>query len=600
MNLSQFNFQNVVWLWAILLIPILFIIQKITQKITEKINKKYSRPDSRNLERFADRHLLPFLTKKPASVKKLVRKSFLLVPLLWTLGILALAGPRWDFKNIQSYKAQKNLVILLDLSDSMDAEDVKPSRLIRARQKIDDVLNENPDLSAGLVGFAEDAHLISPITEDRNTIRHLLGVISTDLVSVQGSRLAPALAMADRLLVDAPGKDKAVLILSDGEWEDSDLSQSLKQLTSHGIKVSSMGFGTVEGAPISGRMGEQLKSRGEVILSRLDQPRLAKVSALGNGNYYYQNDEVKGGQLFSSSLGGNDVQLSNLIAKDWEPRFYVFLIPFLLLMLPLFRRKISSNQNVLNAAVTLLLVSGIAISMTALASEPINLNSAAPSVVSRLFKNREILGKDSLEARDFQAAAQQFKDPYHRGVAQYRAGEFSKAESSFRESKRPEVATASLYNLGNSLAEQAKYAEAIQSYEEVLKKDPHHLSAQANLKRVQELLKKEQQQQQRGQDQKPKQNQDQKQAQGEKLAQGEKQGQGEKQAQGEKQGQGALPDGAHHQTSEAPDKSAKNSQQDIDADVWLNRISNDPHTFLKNQFLIESAHLHTQNGERPW
>ena len=143
---------------------------------------------------------------------------------MWAFGVLAMAGPRWDFKEVTAFKSNKNLVIALDLSKAMDASDLKPSRLVRARQKIQDILDDSPGVSIGLIAFAADAHLITPITEDKGAIHYLLGALRTDLVYVPGSRLSPALNLADRLLSAVPGQEKSVLVMSDGDFEDGSAS----------------------------------------------------------------------------------------------------------------------------------------------------------------------------------------------------------------------------------------------------------------------------------------------------------------------------------------------------------------------------------------
>jgi Ca-activated chloride channel family protein len=650
MNFTEFNFQHVTWLWALSFIPLIFITWAFKRSTTLKNSK---------LERFADKHLLPFLVKKSVSIKNISRKNLIIWSLSWTLGVLALAGPRWSFKEIEGFKSQKNLVVLLSLSDAMNAQDIKPSRLVRAREKIDDILNDNTDINIGLIAFAKDAHLVTPITEDKNSIKYLLSALQTDLASVQGSRLAPALNMADQLLKTVPGNDKTVLIMSDGNFDDSKLSQSIDQLTRHGIKVSTMGFGTNSGAPILKSSGAFLKDNGHIVISQLNQKSLYQISREGGGRYFLPDDLLNDQTLFSLQFNRDASERSSVTTKDWEPRFYIFLIPLLLLMLPFFRQGSFSNQqkNFLKAALFILLISTFGLSKETWAAESNKPPPQPPSSLRKLFENQDTLGKEALDSKDYKSAIAKFKDPYRLGVAQYKAGNFVNAEESFRKSLRPEVKIPSEYNLGNSLAQEGKYQEAIQAYENVLKQQPNHERAKANLKTLQDLLKKhpedqkqaqtqkhdqsqkqsqgqkqgQEQKQTQGQSQNENQNQDkknqnqnqkparsqaqeqnQKQNQDQKPEQGKKPGEDQKQAKNQSQKPSQTEEKNQRQQENSPSIGgqtesqnlkhdeqirARKAQQDVDADQWLNRITNDPHSFLKNQFLIESLRAQAKKGE---
>ena len=659
MTQSGFNFEHVQWLWALALVPLISLLWTYR---SSKIGKWVG------LERFADKHLLPFLLQNSRRVTSSSRKMIAVWSTLWGLAVLALAGPRWDFREVPSYKMNKNLVILLDLSDSMNATDIQPSRLIRAREKIEDILNENPDVNIGLIGFAADAHVITPITEDKNAIRYVSGALQTDIVAVQGSRLSPALNLAGQLLSAANGKDKAILILSDGGFEDPSATALAKDLAAKNIRVSAVGFGTLQGAPVPTSKGGFAKNDNGPVISKLQQGLLEQITASGNGRYFTAQEDVRGNQLFKEVLNDNGPQASGRITKDWEPRYYIFLIPLLLFMIPLFRSASRASRTMTNILPLVLL-----------------LFIAAPQAkagVNSLFKNSEIAGKEALEHQDYETAAKSFQDPYRRGVAQFRAGKLQDAEKSFRQAQRPEVALSAKYNLGNTLAEEGKYQQAIDAYNEVLKTKPQDQPTKDNLKIVQDLLKKQQQQQQQQSQQsssqsksqsesqsqsksqaqsQPQQGQSQQQSSGQqnsspqkdaqknqnqnqnqtenhqaeqksenaqnkkdnRVAGNQQQQEGKAQSKEEQQnqqqqelGQQKKPEQSQEkeqgQEGSKPEssvqarygvdqqKEAKRSQKDIDADQWLNRISNDPHSFLKNQFMIESSRAQTRNGDQPW
>ncbi|PJF38389.1 MAG: VWA domain-containing protein, partial [Phototrophicales bacterium] len=145
----------------------------------------------------------------------------------------------------------ENLVILLDLSRSMDATDVKPSRLARARQEIEDIAkatasNKNGSINIGLIAFAGAVHVITPLTDDMDTMRSLLPSLNTDIVYTQGARLVPALTRAAEMLSSAPGNEKHILVLSDGDFDDGAISilSTEQSLVKQGIHIHAMGIGT--------------------------------------------------------------------------------------------------------------------------------------------------------------------------------------------------------------------------------------------------------------------------------------------------------------------------------------------------------------------
>ena len=275
--------------------------------------------------------------------------------------------------------------------------------------------------------------------------------------------------------------------------------------------------------------------------------------------------------------------------------------------------------------------------------------------IGNYFRNDQQLGTYALERGDYDTATQKFKDPYRQGVVHYRSGNFAEAEKTFRQSSRPEVSKDAAYNLGNALAKQQKYDEAIETYESLLEQYPDHEKAKHNLEIVKKL--REQQQRQDGQDQNQQSksqdnddnNQESQNKNNDNASNDENQSDGKQdEEQSSKEGDGtqdhpqdsddqaaneqegadtgaseeeqlgqqeenavqgkeeqqqpeAAKNDAMSQVGEdqADEKSVK-TQQDIDADQWLNRVTNDPKLFLKNQFYIESKRKGTKEGSNPW
>lgn len=394
---------------------------------------------SASLEKFIDAHLLQHLLLGANKEKRW--KSLLLWSFSWTCLTLALAGPRWDYREVETFVPDQHLVIVLDLSESMNATDIKPSRLTRAKQKIEDLLNNSKGMKIGLIAFAADPHMIAPLTEDSETVRHLLRSLDTSVVYVQGSRLGSALEMADHLLEKE--QNKSVLVISDGGFEDtSGAILTAKKLRNQGTQLYVMGIGTPEGAPI----------KGSKTLSKLEKNKLKEL-----GTYLEPHEELILEPVVTSSKK----------EKIWEEYFYLFLLPTLPIFLWWMRR---------GYLIPLLLFS---------------FNAEA------YFKNTEELGVEAVQEGRYEEAFQILQDPYRKGVAAYKAGHYAEAETLFSRSNRPEVALSAQYNLGNALAMSQKLKEAIAAYEEVLKKDPDHIRAKENLELLKKMQEEEKQNQQK-------------------------------------------------------------------------------------------------------
>jgi len=294
------------------------------------------------VNRYADSHLLPHLTGSRELDSGERWKKFKRWVLLWSALILAMAGPRWDFTEIQLFTPGADLVILLDISRSMEVADVRPSRIARARQEIEDLINHNQGVRLGLVAFASVAHVITPITEDGQTIRNMLPSISSDLVRLQGSRLRQALERASTLMAGQPKESQhSILLISDGDFVEPDLEEAVQSLNAAGIRLHVLGVGTPGGGPVPGVSGRfLLDSRRQPVESRLNETALKRLAELGNG-VYLAADFRSGDTARILQLASQDSQAkatNDERARAWNERFYWLLLPAMLAMLPAFRR----------------------------------------------------------------------------------------------------------------------------------------------------------------------------------------------------------------------------------------------------------------------
>ncbi len=337
--LPAFHFSEPAWLWALLLcVPVALWLL---------LTRKFSRRNER-IQLYADSHLLPHLLGRSEISTSTQWQRYAHWALVWALLVLAMAGPRWDFTDVQLFRPGTNLVVLFDLSRSMNVSDVQPSRLARAQQELADLLDRNRGIRIGVIGFASIAQVVSPVTEDMNSIRRVLPALDTSLVQLPGSRLVNALDRAGELIAGQP-KDSvnSVLIITDGDFDEPGLEQRLREFAQRGVRVHILGIGTPEGDSVPAREGIWMKDRrGQLVVSALNEPLLESLAKAGDGIYlradYRQRDtdrildEVKAQALPGSEL--------NERTRVWNERFQWLAGLALLLLLPLFRRTLPGYQ----------------------------------------------------------------------------------------------------------------------------------------------------------------------------------------------------------------------------------------------------------------
>ncbi len=334
---SGFHFGSPWWLLA-LVVPLALWLWPRTRARTQA---------SARLKLYADPHLLPHLLVQGHIDEKAGRR-FGLWTLLWCLAVLAMAGPRWDYREVHLYQPGASLVVLLDLSRSMDVNDVRPSRLARARQEIEDLLDLNTGARIGLIAFATVPHVVAPPTDDTQTLRHLLPSLTTDLERMGGSRLTAALDRGERLLAGQPSDTvKAMLLISDGDFAEPGLDEVAHRLTAAGIRLHVLGLGTPAGGPVPKRNGDWLTdSSGSTIMSRLGEAQLKALATAGGGRYQladYRDSDTRG--LLKAVM--RDVPAERIqrgIYKVWNERYVLLVILLMLILLPRFRRPGSAAQ----------------------------------------------------------------------------------------------------------------------------------------------------------------------------------------------------------------------------------------------------------------
>ncbi|MEQ1529113.1 MAG: VWA domain-containing protein [Methylococcales bacterium] len=608
MNLAEFHFIRPYWLLALLpalVMLVLLLRHKLSQGSWSEV---------------CDAQLLPFLLQEKAISQS--RWPITVGTLATVLVIIALAGPTWQRIPSPVFRNDAALVIALDLSLSMDAEDIKPTRLTRARYKIADILKKRKDGQTALLVYGGDAFTVTPLTDDTNTIDSQLTALTTDIMPSPGNNTDLVLQRAVEMFRRAGLQKGQILLVTDGV--DADKTRAVVKNLG-GYQLSILGVGSADGAPIPVAEGGFLKDeRGNIVIPKLNSDELQELAQLGHGIYEtITADDTDIDTFlanFDKAVQEQGVENSNLMLDQWDEKGPWLLLPALPLAALLFRR------GLLCIGLLLLL--------------PIPKHSYAMEWQD-LWRTKDQQGQRAYQAQDYKKAAEKFTDPAWQAAAHYKAGDYEQALQNLQGLND----ATSAYNQGNALAQSGKLPEAIQAYQQALELDPNNADAKYNKDIVEKALEKQQKDQQQqkksGQndqskkedqaqdkkDQQDGQDQDQQQQSEEKSESAEQQQQGgqksaseqqpepsEQQA-AEQQKQAEQKAAAEQKAEKAQQAEQENAQQQPAKqsvakelnpkdetqqanEQWLNRIPDDPAGLLKRKFEYQYKYEYQRKQNR--
>ena len=523
------------WFWALSALPVLIALFFANERRREGL-----------LARLVATRLAPRLAGNISLGKRRLR--FLLLLLGLAALIVALAQPRYGFTWEQTKRKGRDVIIAIDTSRSMLANDLAPNRLTRAKLAAQDLLAELQGDRVGLIAFAGTAFLQAPLTIDYSAVTNALQELDTEIIPEGGSNLAEMIRAAREAFGKGESDNRALIIFSDGEELDTDGIRAAAELET-GIRIFTVGLGSPEGAliPLPGRRGstEFVKDEsGQIVKSRLDEDRLRKIAESTGGFYVrLETGRPEMNQIVQDGLGKMteqeiDARLSRQPIERYQWPLSAALVLLASSMLVRERRRGPSLRPAVAALALCTVLSAVAEA-----------------------KNR---GVEAYERSDFPGALREFANQlklqpespelhFNRGSAAYKTGDLDQALSAFSKavtSPEPEVRARAAYNLGNTLFQrgvkqpekEAKIQEwknALEQYEESLKIDPQDADTIYNRDLVRRLIEelekeppKEDQKEPSKEDQEKKDDQEKEQEQKDQQKKDQqKNGQGEKQEQ---------------------------------------------------------------------
>jgi len=325
-SMEMFRFENSGFLWGLLIIPILtvfFIWSRIARK--------------RALRRFGDDEIMKFLM--PFASKNRPRFKFFILMLALAFIILGIARPQYGSKLKKVKREGVELIIALDVSNSMLAEDIQPNRLDRSKLAISRLVDKLKNDKIGLIVFAGDAYTQLPITGDYNSAKLFLNSVSTQIVPKQGTAIGAAIGLGMRSFTSSSKANKAIIVITDGENHEDDAISAAKNAVENGIVVHTIGMGLPQGSPIPvlrNGVKEYLKdNRENVVITKLNETMLEQIAAAGNGIYVRANNAQVGlNTLFDEINKLEKTEMESLVYSDYEDQFqYFFAIGMLLILI---------------------------------------------------------------------------------------------------------------------------------------------------------------------------------------------------------------------------------------------------------------------------
>ncbi len=296
-----------------------------------------ARKKKRLLESFADRGLLSNLVQNFSPRRRRYKIVFLFIGLI--LLVVCLARPQFGTHMEVLKREGQDVMIVVDCSASMLAEDMKPNRLERAKQEVRGLISRLQGDRVGLTAFAGGAFVQCPLTLDYSAAELFVDVLSTDLIPYPGTNLAEAITTASSGFVAKERKNKVMIVITDGEDFGEDLSAAINEVKLTGVRIYTIGIGRPEGEPIPIRnargemVGYKKDETGELVMTRLDERTLQQVAAETDGRYYHAaQGEIALDEIYAEISSMQKKELHDILMTQYEDRFQ-YVLPAAIVLL---------------------------------------------------------------------------------------------------------------------------------------------------------------------------------------------------------------------------------------------------------------------------
>ncbi len=428
----MFRFEDPIYLWLLVLIPILALVRFVTYRNQKK-----------RLRKFGDLKLLKALMPDVSHFRPRVKFWLLLAAL--ALLIVMLARPQMGTKISQEKRTGIETIIALDISNSMLAEDIVPSRLDRSKMMVENLVDHFTNDKIGLIVFAGDAFVQLPITSDYVSAKMFLSSIDPSMMATQGTDIATAINMAVSSFTQEEGIGKAVIVITDGEDHEGGALEAAEEAKKKGMSVYVLGVGSTQGAPIPiPGTGDYMKDNtGNTVMSALNEEMCRQVAQAGGGVYIHVENNSAAQQQLDNELDKlSKKETSTTVYSDFDEQFQAFGILALLLLIIeicIFDRRNPLLKNL------------------------------------SLFSKKKVVTLMLLLVA-MSVSAQTDRQYIRQGNKQFNAGDYPNAEVSYRKAveKNPKNPQA-VYNLGNALMAQKKDSAAIEQFQNASKLETNPL-----------------------------------------------------------------------------------------------------------------------------
>lgn len=322
----MFRFEHTEFLYALVIVPVLLIIYLLNVRWKKK-----------KLLQFATQNRIPEIFKDFSIEKKVTKIILFLLSII--LLTIAIANPQMGSKIEEVNREGIDLMVCLDVSNSMKAEDLYPNRLDHAKRAISKLIEQLRDDRIGIIVFGGEAYVQLPITTDFSAAKLFLESIDTDIIPTQGTNIAAAIETAMVSFDPKSVSGKAIIIITDGENHEEGALEMAEKAKAAGIRIFTVGMGSPEGSPIpvyqNGKpIGYKKDKENNTVITKLNEVMLQQLAMSGNGTYVRAtNSQTALNSIFSAINKMDKQSFGTQMYRDYESRFQLFLAPALLLLI---------------------------------------------------------------------------------------------------------------------------------------------------------------------------------------------------------------------------------------------------------------------------